>query len=67
MKLTGENDILEKDNKRLQRDLNENQAILEVSERQRSDYMQKLKDIEKRTYEIHREKQDSEIKNKGLT
>lgn len=65
-KISAECESYERENKRLSRDLNEKQFTLENLERNRGESSAKNKETEKRLYEIHREKQDIDMKVKIL-
>ena len=65
-KLNGELENADSEIKRLQKEINDQKYTIESGERHKSDIVNKLKDTEKRLYEIHKDKQELESKTRIL-
>lgn len=61
-KASGELEVSERENKRIHKELSEAHYTCESGERLRLEVNNKLKDSEKRLYEMHREKQEIEAR-----
>lgn len=65
-KVNGELENADAEIKRLQKDLNDHKYMNESGERHKNEISSKYKETEKRLYEIHKEKQELESKNRIL-
>ncbi|CDW80474.1 UNKNOWN [Stylonychia lemnae] len=65
-KFSAEMEVQEKENKRILKDLNESQYLVQSLERSRADLNQKLKETERTVYQTSRDKQDVDARLRAL-